>query len=283
MNTIRFQFARKSLLAAVCLALLTAACALAFAQSSTKPITRSGLEDAIKIGGLQDSELIGIIQKRGVDFVLTPQIREELRGLGASPGVLQAVAANYRGPAPANVNPVAPSASSVPASPPADRTPAPATPSYPSVPGIYLQQGGAWTRLQQESVGWRKEGLMKGLKKFSGGLINAEATGEVPGAHSATSAHAPLSLLIRPEDGLSIEDYLIIHLHGKRDDRQFKISLGQLHSEDQVDFRVAKVDNNLYEVNFSQGQGDYAFITRRDVPAGSNAKDSFLFTFQIVP
>ena len=71
-----------SLLVAVCLALLTVACASAFAQStgsSTKPITLKGLEDALKIGGLKDSELIGQIQSRGVDFILTPQITDALR------------------------------------------------------------------------------------------------------------------------------------------------------------------------------------------------------------
>ncbi len=55
------------------------------------------MEDAIKIGGLKDSELIGQIQSRGVDFILTPQITDALRGLGASAAVIQAVGANYRG------------------------------------------------------------------------------------------------------------------------------------------------------------------------------------------
>jgi hypothetical protein len=111
-----------SLLVAVCLALLAAAFASAFAQStqsSTKPITLKGLEDAIKIGGLKDSELIGKIQSRGVDFILTSKKTDALRGLGASAAVIQAVGANYRGTAAHNVNPVAP-----PAQPPPGQQPA---------------------------------------------------------------------------------------------------------------------------------------------------------------
>ena len=107
MKTIRPRFTMNSLLVAVCLALFAFACAFAFAQStgsSTKPITLKGLKDAIKIGGLKDSELIGQIQSRGVDFVLTPEITDTLRGLGASAAVIQAVGANYRGTAAANAN-----------------------------------------------------------------------------------------------------------------------------------------------------------------------------------
>ena len=117
MKTIRPKFSLNSLRLAVCLALFAAVCASAFAQSapsSTKPITLKGLKDAIKIGGLKDSELIGQIKSRGVDFVLTPQITDALRGLGASPAVIQAVGANYRGTA----------AAQTPAQPPPARQPA---------------------------------------------------------------------------------------------------------------------------------------------------------------
>jgi hypothetical protein len=274
-----------SFLAAVCLALFTVASASAFAQStqsSTKPITLKGLEDAIKIGGLQDSELIAQIQSRGVDFILTPQITDSLRSLGASAAVIQAVGANYRGSPAPQVNPVASPPPPPPPIVPTVPTPPHATGGYPSAPGIYFKQGSAWARLQQESVAWHS-GLAKNLKVFTHGMVNTEATGEMPGAHSATSVHAPASFIIWPPNGLTIGNYLIVHLHGKKDDREFKISLGQLHSEDQVDFRPAKVNNNLFEVDFAQGQGDYAFITSRDVPTGQSAHDSFLFTFQIVP
>jgi len=285
MKTIRPRFAMNSLPVAVCLALFAFACAFAFAQStgsSTKPITLKGLEDALKIGGLSDSELISQIQSRGVDFILTPQITDALKGLGASAAVIKAVGANYRGtPTPAPVvTPVPPPPP--PAPPPIVPTPSHATAAYPSAPGIYFKQGSAWTRLRQESVAWHS-GLAKNLKIFTHGMVNAEATGEMPGAHSGTSVHDPASFIIWPPNGLTVGNYLIVHLHGKGDDREFKISMGQLHSEDQVDFRPAKINNNMFEVDFSQGQGDYAFVTSRDVPTAQSANNSFLFTFQIVP
>jgi hypothetical protein len=286
MKTFRPKFAMNSLLGAVCLALFAVACTSAFAQSTSsgaKPITLKGLEDALKIGGLKDSELISQIQSRGVDFILTPQITDALKGLGASAAVIQAVGANYRGTEAPNVNPPPPPPPPpvAPPSSPVVPTPSHATAGYPSAPGIYFKQGSAWTRLHQESVAWHS-GLAKNLKVFTHGVVNAEATGEMPGAHSATSVHAPVSFLIWPANGLTVGNYLIVHLHGKKDDREFKISLGQLHSEDQVDFRPEKVNNNLFEVDFSQGQGDYAFVTSRDVPTGQSTNDSFLFTFQIV-
>ena len=127
MKTIRPKFAMNSLLVAVCLALFAADCAAACAQStqsSTKPITLKGLEDAIKIGGLKDSELIGKIQSRGVDFILTSKITDALRGLGASAAVIQAVGANYRGTSQSGNAPVNPTAPSAPAQPPPAQQPA---------------------------------------------------------------------------------------------------------------------------------------------------------------
>jgi TonB family protein len=100
MKTIKPKFAKNFLLAAACLALFALAGACAFAQStqsSKKPISLIGLEDAIKEGGLMNAELIEQIKSRGVDFVLTPEIGDTLRGLGASQALIQAVGANYRG------------------------------------------------------------------------------------------------------------------------------------------------------------------------------------------
>jgi hypothetical protein len=146
-----------------------------------------------------------------------------------------------------------------------------------------LKEGSTWTPLRQESAEWRKEGLMKGLKMATDGLVNGEATGEVAGTHSSTATRSPASFMIRMEYGLSVQDYIVVHMHGKHDNREFKIGMNALRSKDEVELHTTKVANDLVEVDFAQGAGDYAFISRRGAPTTDNYTHSgFLYTFQIV-
>ena len=268
------------------LAFAILACAGMFAQSS-KPITREGLEKALRLGGLKSSELVEQITRRGVDFVLTPQLSAELSGLGAAPEVIQAVGANYHGSlgssgslaGTSTSKGFSPATTTAPA-----RTVAPSSRAYPGAAGIYVKEGGSWMPLSQESTGWHKEGFMKGLKKVSGGLIDAEATGQIAGAHSAVSFHSPASLLIRPEPGLTVDDYMIVHMHAKHDNREFKTAIGQLHSNDQIAFHSTRVEPGVFMIDFSQGSGDYAVLSSRAAPSGvEDARQAFVFTFQVLP
>lgn len=74
---------------------LVAASSVALAQAS-KPITYKGLTDALKIGGLESSEIAQLVNQRGVDFELTSEREAELKSLGATSALLRAVRANYR-------------------------------------------------------------------------------------------------------------------------------------------------------------------------------------------
>jgi hypothetical protein len=270
----------RSILCLCLLWLLVGACALA---QAAKPITREGLEKALKLGGLKTSELIVQVKKRGVDFPLSGETQAQLTRLGAAPELLDAIAENYRGSA--ELAPPQP----IP-QPPSSFKPAPARAaapvySYPSAPGIYVRAGSEWKPLHQESVEWRKQGLMKNLKKASGGLMDLEATGQVAGAHSVTETHAPASFLICPPPGLTAMDYMIVHMHGKHDDREFKISVGKLHSVDQVQFLPNPVAANAFQINFAQGDGDYAIVSRQPdlTDAPEIFQSEFIYTFQVLP
>src|SRR5947209_4840825 len=84
-------------LAAACAALVV--CAAAAAQTAKKPITKKGLTDAVKINGLSTQELVQQIERRGVDFEMTPDAESDLRSVGARPEVIEAARSNYRAPA----------------------------------------------------------------------------------------------------------------------------------------------------------------------------------------
>jgi len=67
-----------------------------------KPISKSGLLEAVRLNGLSTQELIERVQQRGVSFQLTAEDAEELRQAGARPELIEAVRVNYRPETPPN-------------------------------------------------------------------------------------------------------------------------------------------------------------------------------------
>lgn len=61
-----------------------------------KPISKDGLLEALRIGGLTTAELVREVQRRGVEFKLNRSVEEELRKAGAAPELIRAIGANYR-------------------------------------------------------------------------------------------------------------------------------------------------------------------------------------------
>lgn len=72
-----------------------------------KPITKQGLIDALRIGGLSLQELVQFVRERGVDFQVTPEVEAELRTAAAQRELIDAARDNFRGLAPAGAAPVA--------------------------------------------------------------------------------------------------------------------------------------------------------------------------------
>lgn len=248
---------------------------IGFAQSaSTKPITEKGLTDALKIGGLEESELVSAIKTRGVDFALTAQTEKSLRAAGASDSVIDAVRGNYRGAVAAPVQ----SQLSPPAAPAATSTPRP--PAY--APGVYYYGDSVLTPLPVESIAWKGTGLMRGLRKASAGLLNEQMTGNIAGAHSGTSIRTPVSFLLRLAPGASSQSYLLLHLHDKHDNREFKSGSGGEKSSDEVAFQITRTADGDYQINFTAGSGEYAFVQRSDIPTDRGAENfGKAFTFRI--
>ena len=94
---------RRTLFTKACafaLAALAAAALLNGARAQAKkPISRTGLVNAVKINGLSTAELVGEIRTRGVAFEMTADAEQELRSVGARPEVIDAARENYRAPA----------------------------------------------------------------------------------------------------------------------------------------------------------------------------------------
>jgi hypothetical protein len=246
--------------------------AMVLAQNtSSKPITEKGLTDALKLGGLDESELIGAIKMRGVDFQLSVESEKSLRAAGATDGEIAVVRANYRGAAAAPVQPAL-----QPVSQPVETQAATPTPAS---SGVYFKANSGWKPLPVESVTWEGAGGMSGLlRKASVGLL--QMTGTVAGSHSGSTVRSPAQFLLRLGPGKSAENYLLVHLHDKHDNREFKC--GGEKSSDGVNFQASKIDENSYQVSFTAGSGEYAFVLRSGIPKDKNSPSSSpAFTFRI--
>lgn len=77
--------------------LLSALLGVSLSQTATKkPISKSGLLEAIRLNGLSTQELIDRINQRGVNFRMTAQDETDFRSAGARPELIEAVRTNYR-------------------------------------------------------------------------------------------------------------------------------------------------------------------------------------------
>lgn len=249
------------------------------AQESTKPITEKGLVSALTIGGLEPQELVDIIDRRGVDFALNPEVEQQLRAAGATDAVIQAVRMHYHQPS-AEHAAVADTSGPLTAAPPSHPSSS-GSPSFPGQPGVFYRDGANWIQLRAESATWHHEGLVHDLNK--GGLLHTELSGQIAGTHSPITMHSPASFLIRTAKGAMLQDYLLVHLHEKNDNRNFKVAPGGKSSKDAVDFRTARIDDEVYEIDFTQGTGEYAFFTRSIIPTAKNdSNDGQVLTFRII-
>ncbi len=238
------------------LALLLLLVAIASAQTSTKPISKKGLIDALHIGGLSNGELVQLVRQRGVNFVLTPEVERELRQAHASPELIEAVQANNRSAVvPPTVAPEVRPAIIPPITPPA--------PVYPQTPGIYVSKGGHWTPLIAEGFTWKHEGI---FKKFGTAAIGKGSfKGEIPGNRTPTNVSDPATFLIYTQSGANVTEYVLLRLHRKGDSREFKVPAeSALHprgdKQDVVPFSSHRVADRTFSVTFSEGAGDYGFL-----------------------
>jgi hypothetical protein len=238
-----------------------------------KPITKAGLLKALQIGGLSPAELVQQINTRGISFVLTPEVELELRAAGATPEVIEAVRRNSHAPSP-TPTPKPP----VITQPPVDQTPPAPAKAVVSVPGVYVRKAGQWVPLMQESVNWHKSGT---VKKYTLGLGKGEINGSITGSRSPNSLHDPVTFLICPAPGVPAGDYTLVLLHDKKGIREVKVGLGG-DSKNSVPLSMRKIGDRNYQVEFSQGSGEYGFLPpASNVAEGGVPLSVKMYTFSV--
>ena len=62
------------------------------------PYSQEQILKVVKLNALSTSEIVEAVERRGVDFQVTPTVESEFQGAGARPEVIQALRKNYRTP-----------------------------------------------------------------------------------------------------------------------------------------------------------------------------------------
>jgi hypothetical protein len=249
------------------------------AQSS-KPISKNGLIKALQINGLTPSELIEQVNSRGVSFKLNTDVEAELRAAGASSELIDAIRAKTTGavsrspaPGPDHAQPSATAVSSEATKPAVAPQPA----AWP--PGVYVKsQDGIWAKLLEEGVNWKKA---NSLRRFTVGFGKEEFVGSIPGAASPNGFRAPIDFRIAAVVGFTAENYALVLLHAKGDLREVKVSGSGRGAQNVVRFGASSVDERLWDIQFSQGLGEYGFlppVREGDLPIAPR-----MYTFRVIP
>jgi hypothetical protein len=245
----------------------------ASAQPGT-PIAKSALVKTLKSGLSTPKELVGFIDSRGVDFVLTPDVEAELKAAGATPAVIEAVRAHSKAGAAANT-PV----TTLP--PPKKTGPPPMAPQAALAPGVYRKDGLQWIRILDEGVKWKKGG--SSAKKLTFGLVKGEMVGTVPGMSSPNLLHNPITFLISVPEGAQIAQYMLIQMKTtKKGIREINVAPSGEDSKNLVPFTSRRVGKGMFEVDFSQGAGDYGFLPPGQEENGSVELAPRMFTFRVL-
>ena len=246
------------------------ACALfllLLSAQTSKPISKNGLLKALQIGGLTQSEFIEQVNARGVSFTMNKDIEAELRAAGASSELIDAIRAKTKG------------ANSRTPAPGPDHAPPNATAAQPAAwaPGVYVKQDGKWVELLEESVNWKKGSSLRRLT----GLGKGEFVGSIPGAASPNGYRVPITFRIATAEGFTAENFALVLLHAKEGLREVRVGGSGANAQNLVRLGANPVDLRLWEMQFSQGQGEYGFlppVREGDLPIAPK-----MYTFRVIP
>lgn len=285
---------RKYIFAVVLLAI----CPLAFAQ---QVLNNDTVINMVK-KGLSDDLIITNINALPGNYDISIDGQMALKSASVSDKVIQAIvvkaaSATPAAPAPPPAPPAAPAPP--PAPPTAPAPPAPVAPIPPVPPqtntsalpagitdvGVYYQdKSGAWTAIPPENVYARLGGLdINPLHKEVGGR---NTNGHISGARAQTVVTLPAMVAVYVPEGRTIDDYRLLQLTSKSNERIFPITSGAATVEnDELDknargFSSKEIAPRVYQLMLSAhlGKGEYGMLS----PKPRNASEGKIWKIYCV-
>lgn len=160
-----------------------------------------------------------------------------------------------------------------PDAPPAVQTPEPPAPPTLSQPGIYVKKGDQWVALLAEGVSWKKTGVIK-----------KSMVGAIPGEGSPNKVQNPVEFVISTPEGVAITDYSLVAIRQKKGVREIRVTADGPDSKSVVPFSAKRLGGRNYQIDFSQGEGEYVFLPPRSGVAdtdGAPPPTQRLYTFRV--
>jgi hypothetical protein len=258
-----FSLAACSLVFAVALATgIPAGAQQSLDNASITKMSQSGLGDAT------------IVQLPG-QYTVTPDALVAMKKAGVSDAVIHALVARATG---APVEPIAAQPSGM------DEEGGPGSLDM----GVYDKVNGNWTLLDSERVNWKTGGVLKSV--FSDGVVKEDINGRLAGPDSTSTVEAPVQFLIKGEDGIQATDFQLVHLHAKKNAREFRtVTGGVFHasggaSRDGVDFETKQIGHHAWLVTFTAPPepGEYAFLVPGYAASTTSGSTGKAYTFQLM-
>lgn len=153
--------------------------------------------------------------------------------------------------------------------------------------GVYYKLSGQWTMIPTERVNWKTGGVLKSIA--SEGIVKGDVNGRLDGATSTTKLYTPLDFLMKTADGVEATDFQLVHLHDKKDAREFRtVTGGVFHasggaSRDAIRFEQKRIARQTYEVTFPAGlpAGEYAFLAPGLTGSSTSGSAGKAYTFHL--
>lgn len=222
--------------------------------------------------GLSEELILNVVKQQGSSFTVGSSELVELKMAGVTERIITAMIAKTLGP-------------------PAPAKPEAAKPKpTPQESGVYYKKGDAWVEVLSEEIAWSNAGVVNSVRNVASvGLLKKDVSGVIPQASSRSMLTSPFELLIVPNTGLDIHNFLLVPLKRTKGSREVEIGpakKGEAHKRS-IPFGVEKVGSNQFKMYFPSplAPGEYGILPLNQIATenGANAAPSGrVFTFRVL-
>lgn len=153
--------------------------------------------------------------------------------------------------------------------------------------GAYVVVKDSLTALPVEIVNFKTAGMLGAV--FTYGLKKAKGQGTIIGSKSSTQLTNPVILVLRCPDGTAPNEYQLVPLDVKKEDREFtevKVGLtgasGGVNKE-AITMKFDKIGRNIYKAILSDlRNGEYGILAPGAIASANGASSGKLYTFGVI-
>ena len=127
-------------------------------------------------------------------------------------------------------------------------------------------------QLLPEAVTWKKAGMIK-----------KSLVGSFTSAGSPNAAPNPASFLIVTPNGVAVTEYSLMLIRKKKGAREIRLGGEGPDSKTLLPFTATRLGGHNYQVEFTQGQGEYVFLPplAESNAAGAVPAPQKVYTFRV--